>query len=165
MITSFQYTLLERQGPNVSDFFTFRMFRHWNTRRSSTGKWVFQLNSVTSDPLTLRIFLDIVKTVSPLRFILLVIVFWHARWNLTVTPFFSLSDKYSCNLSSWIKSLYWISLSSSSCLGFRSLNSHQRHCYLGYCFCHPWSINLNSKVTKTRISEEVTESFLLNELF
>ena len=94
------------------------------------------------------------STVSPWRFISLRIVFWHARWVLTVTPFFSLSDKYSCNLSSWINSLCWINLwSPLVTTAFLVLildpdtwckNSDQRYCYFGYCYCHPWSNKFES---------------------
>ena len=151
-ITSFQYTsLLERQCTNVSDFFMFRVFRIWNTRSPATEKISFpaELCHIWSCYFA-KYFRCYWNSISfTLRFISLVIVFWHARWTLMVTPFFPLSDKHICNLSFWIKLRYWINLlsplantDSFSCPDFGPWHLMQKFSlkiyYFGYCCCHPW---------------------------
>ena len=80
LITIFQYTLPERKCTNVSDFFTFRIFRIWNTRRFAieTISFPAELCHISSC-YSANFFLEVVRTVSPLRFISLVIVVWHTR--------------------------------------------------------------------------------------
>ena len=77
LITSF----LEKQSVNVSNFFAFRMLGSGTHGDPQQKQRIFQLNSVTSDPVILGSILDVVWTVSPWRFISLVILSQIVSYN------------------------------------------------------------------------------------
>ena len=77
MITSF----LEKQSASVSNFLRSRCLGFGTHGDPQQKQWVFQLNSVTSDPVILGSILDVVGTVSPSRLISLVIASQIVSYN------------------------------------------------------------------------------------